>query len=148
MYIHSSPLFANFPPYNDKAGLSDVSGDAWGDSRAGRPSSPAECSGRGSAGRPRATSSWSTRASPALTSVSNSATPLLVAPPSHTLSRARRRTGSVSSSETAMASFPAAQIASGLISLLFHSPSISFQWTNHAKNHRVPRCSSRGRSGT
>ena len=110
--------------------------------------SPVACFGRGFARRQQGTSSWSTRASPALTSVSNSATPLLVAPPSHTLSRARRRTGSVSSSETAMASFPAAQIASGLIYLLFHSPSISFQWTNHAKNHRVPRCSSRGRSGT
>ena len=110
--------------------------------------SPVACFGRGFARKQQGTLSWSTRASPALTNVSNSATPLLVAPPSHTLNRARRRTGSVSSSETAMASFPAAQIASGLISLLFHSPSISFQWTNYAKNHRVPRCSSRGRSGT
>ena len=79
--------------------------------------SPVACFGRGFARRQQGTSSWSTRASPALTNVSSSATPLLVAPPSHTLSRARRRTGSVSSSETAMASFPAAQIASGLIKL-------------------------------
>ena len=47
------------------------------------------------------------------TSASSSATPLRAAPPSPTSSRARRRTGSVFSSETAMGNSPSVRTVSG-----------------------------------
>ena len=77
--------------------------------------SPVACFGRGFAKRRPGTSFWSTRASPARTSASSSVTPPQAVPPSLTSNRARRKTESVSSSETAMASSQAAQTASGLV---------------------------------
>ena len=77
--------------------------------------SPVACFGRGFAKRRPGTSFWSTRASPARTSASSSVTPPQAVPPSLTSNRARRKTESASSSETAMASSQAAQTASGLV---------------------------------
>ena len=93
----------------------------WGHQRglavslAGQLWSPVACFGRGFAKRRPGTSSWSTRASPARTSASSSVTQPQAVPPSLTSNRARRKTESASSSETAMASSPAAQTVSGLI---------------------------------